>query len=99
MFVRVALVRDAEGLAAIRRFAAGVSHRPATLSKLTPVLVMTRKQKKLLIGYDVKDSSVLEGKFFKLGESKGLTIHEKTDRIYENMMARFSSLEKQLVAR
>lgn len=26
-------------------------------------------------------------------------LHEKTDRIYENMMARFSTLEKQLVAR
>ena len=26
-------------------------------------------------------------------------LHEKTDRIYENMMARFSSLEKQLVAK
>jgi uncharacterized membrane protein len=26
-------------------------------------------------------------------------LHEKTDRIYENMMARFSTLEKQLVAK
>ena len=25
-------------------------------------------------------------------------LHEKTDRIYENMMARFSSLEKQMAA-